>query len=73
MRIHDLRHTYAVDLVRVGVDLLTVQIVLGRAALISTLRYAEYAHGNAARRTVGGCDAMHARPAGGASGEPASP
>lgn len=73
MRIHDLRHLHAVNLVRVGVDLPTVQTVLGHTTLISTLRYAEYADGSAARRAVGALDAMHARPAGGAPGEPASP
>jgi integrase len=38
MRIHDLRHLHAVNLVRMGLDLPAVQAVLGHTTLISTLR-----------------------------------
>jgi integrase len=67
LRIHDLRHMFAVSLVRRGVDLPTVQAVLGHTSLLSTLRYAEYADGSAAFRAARALDAMHAAAAGGAS------
>ena len=42
LRIHDLRHLTAINLVRAGMDLPSVQAVLGHVSLISTLRYAAY-------------------------------
>jgi|GEM_PF-2213887 len=63
MRIHDLRHLHAVNLVRLGLDLPAVQAVLGHTTLISTLRNAECADGTAARRAVGMLDAMHTQTA----------
>ena len=64
LRIHDLRHMAAVNLVRRGVDLPTVQAVLGHRTLLSTLRYAEYSDGSAPFRAARALDAMHADLAG---------
>lgn len=40
IRFHDLRHTFATRLVRAGVDLITVQQLLGHAKVTMTARYA---------------------------------
>jgi integrase len=40
LRFHDLRHTFASRLVQLGVDLITVQRLLGHARITMTARYA---------------------------------
>lgn len=39
-RFHDLRHTFATNLVLTGVDLVTVKELMGHASIITTMRYA---------------------------------
>ena len=68
LRIHDLRHLYAIALVRRGIDLPTVQAVLGHTSLLSTLRYAEYMDGSAPFRAARALDESRA-----VIGGPASP
>ncbi len=59
LRIHDLRHLAAINLVRAGVDLPTVQAHLGHKHLISTLRYAAYADETASTRAARALDRIH--------------
>jgi len=40
IRFHDLRHTFATRLVQAGVDIITVQHLLGHARISMTARYA---------------------------------
>ena len=56
LRIHDLRHLVAINLVRAGVDLPTVQAFLGHRHLVSTLRYAAYADETATARAARALD-----------------
>lgn len=58
LRIHDLRHLTAVNLVRAGVDLPTVQAFLGHRHLVSTLRYAAYADETATARAARALDRL---------------
>jgi len=39
LRFHDLRHTYGSNLAAAGVDLVTIQSVMGHGALATTSRY----------------------------------
>lgn len=59
LRVHDLRHLAAINLVRAGVDLPTVQAHLGHRHLISTLRYAAYADETASARAARALDDVH--------------
>jgi integrase len=59
LRIHDLRHLAAINLVRAGVDLPTVQAHLGHRHLVSTLRYAAYADETASARAARALDRLH--------------
>lgn len=60
LRIHDLRHLAAINLVRAGLDLPTVQAFLGHSSLLSTLRYAAYADESAASRAARTLDRLRA-------------
>ncbi len=60
LRIHDLRHLAAINLVRAGMDLPSIKSYLGHRNLISTLRYAEYADDTAATRAARLLDTLHA-------------
>lgn len=59
LRFHDLRHLTAINLVRAGLDLPSVQATLGHKSLESTLRYAEYADETAAGRAASVLDRLH--------------
>jgi len=59
LRVHDLRHLAAINLVRAGVDLPTVQAHLGHRHLVSTLRYAAYADETASGRAARVLDRLH--------------
>jgi site-specific recombinase XerD len=39
IRLHDLRHTFATRLVQAGVDVFTVQRILGHSTITMTMRY----------------------------------
>ena len=43
LRFHDLRHTFASHLVMNGVDIKTVQVLLGHGTLTMTMRYSHLA------------------------------
>ena len=60
LRIHDLRHVTAINLVRAGLDLPAIQIVLGHKNLVSTLRYASYADDAASARAAEVLNRIHA-------------
>lgn len=59
LRVHDLRHLAAINLVRAGVDLPTVQAHLGHRHLVSTFRYAAYADETASARAANALDRIH--------------
>ena len=52
----DLRHLAAINLIRAGVDLPTIQAHLGHKHLISTLRYTAYADQTASARAAEALD-----------------
>ena len=52
----------AINLVRAGVDLPTVQAHLGHLHLVSTLRYAAYADETASGRAARVLDRLHGEP-----------
>ena len=62
LRVHDLRHLAAINLVRAGVDLPTVQAHLGHRHLVSTLRYAACADETASARAARTLDRIHGEP-----------
>jgi integrase len=39
LRLHDLRHTFATRLIQSGVDVVTVQKILGHSTIMMTMRY----------------------------------
>ena len=61
LRVHDLRHLCAINLVRRGMDLPSVQAVLGHTSLISTLRYAAFQDDTAASRAAALLDGLQRR------------
>jgi integrase len=52
LRFHDLRHLTAINLIRAGLDLVSIKTTLGHASLQSTMRYAEHADDTAASRAA---------------------
>jgi integrase len=59
LRVHDLRHLAAINLVRASVDLPTIQAHLGHRHLVSTLRYAAYADETASARAARTLDRIY--------------
>jgi integrase len=59
LRFHDFRHLAAINLVRAGLDLPTIQAHLGHRHLVSTLRYAAYADETASARAARTLDRLH--------------
>lgn len=55
-RWHDLRHTFASRLVMAGVDIRTVQVLMGHASIVTTMKYAHLSsdHRQAAVAKLGG-------------------
>ena len=62
VRLHDLRHLAAINLVRAGMDLPTIQAHLGHKHLTSTLRYAAYADRTARARAAKALDELFQGP-----------
>jgi len=61
LRIHDLRHVVAINLVRAGLDMPTVGAFLGHRSLVSTLRYAAYSDDSASVRAARALDSIRGR------------
>ena len=67
---HTLRHAFASALVRAGVDLSTVQRLMGHRSIAMTMRYGCHAPGNAADLAIRALEASRAQPSRPTGSEP---